>query len=236
MMAETNSSIPLSGKQLPLPKHPLFKNLTGKRFGNLFVLRYAGRLGKYCGTAWECQCDCGTVRVIWATRLQQGLAVDCGCTAKERTRLANITHGMTDTRTYHSWQGMRQRCYCPKSISYPNYGARGIRVCDRWNDSFAHFLEDMGVCPSPRHEIDRVDNEGNYKPGNCRWADRIQNARNKRSNHLLTFNGEALCLSQWCERLGFPKYIVPNRLRRGWSVERALTTPLGNVYLRNKNK
>ncbi len=136
------------------------------------------------------------------------------------------THGLSYTPEYRAWQQMRLRCTDPKHRAYANYGGRGITVCARWLDSVANFIADMGPKPSPRHELDRRDNDAGYSPDNCRWVTRATNDRNRRSNRLVTHNGETLALAEWCERFGKPRDTVKKRLDAGWPVARALTTPV----------
>jgi hypothetical protein len=119
---------------------------------------------------------------------------------------------------------MRDRCRNPKHRAYKNYGGRGITVCERWN-SFENFYADVGDRPSPKHSIDRIDNDLGYEPGNVRWADQKTQSRNSRRNRLVAINGETLCLQDWAERMGLGRCTIYDRLRRGWSIERALTTP-----------
>jgi hypothetical protein len=119
---------------------------------------------------------------------------------------------------------MKCRCYNPKDINYLRYGGRGITVCDRWRDSFTNFLADMGECPK-RLTLDRIDNDGNYEAGNCRWATPKQQQRNKRYNLVLTHNGRTQCLKAWAEETGLNYNTLHGRLRNGWSVSEALTTP-----------
>ena len=127
------------------------------------------------------------------------------------------------SKTYQSWQDMRARCARSNHSEFKRYGGRGIRVCDRWQ-IFENFLADMGECPAGL-TLDRKDNDGNYEPGNCRWATRREQSRNTRSTRLYTLHGEKLCLRAWEERLGLGYGTLANRLRRGWAVERALSTP-----------
>jgi len=128
---------------------------------------------------------------------------------------------------YAIWKGIKKRCYSPKCNNYESYGGRGIRVCERWLNSFEAFRDDMGERPTPRHQLDRFpDNNGNYEPGNCRWATRTQNGRNTRHNRVVEFRGEKRCLSEWGELLGISSTVIYTRLYQGWSVERALTEPL----------
>ncbi len=122
---------------------------------------------------------------------------------------------------------MVQRCHNPKNHAYSRYGGRGIEVCQRWRDSFVDFMADVGPRPSLAHEIDRIDNEKGYAPGNVRWATSKQQGRNRSTNHRITALGETLCIVEWSERTGLSKETIRQRLKRGWSPERAVTAPLG---------
>ncbi len=132
------------------------------------------------------------------------------------------------TVEYACWIMMRQRCNNPRSKQFRNYGERGITICDRWSgtDGFANFIADMGRRPSLKHQIDRINNDGPYSPENCRWATHVQQARNKRTNRLLTFRGKTQCVRAWCEELGISEGRVHWRLKHGWDVERTLTEPV----------
>lgn len=210
---------------MTIPSHPLFKDLTGSRFGRLKVIRYAGRRGSQRKTLWECQCDCGETVEVFATCLQRGTQ-SCGCWHREVTGTAHRTHGLSKSPEYRAYHGMIRRCTEASEKSFCNYGGRGIRVCDRWLESFENFFADMGRRPGAGYEIDRIDTNGNYEPRNCRWVTRKQNARNKRSNRLIQFNGESFCSSQWAERTGLPRHVIEKRINVGWSVADALTRPL----------
>jgi len=120
---------------------------------------------------------------------------------------------------------MKRRCYNPNTPYYHLYGGRNITVCGRWKDSFVNFLADMGPKPSPEHTIDRIDNDGNYEPDNCRWATKMEQSHNSRKARLITYNGETLCLREWARRLGIGHMALSTRLNRGWSLKKALTTP-----------
>lgn len=124
------------------------------------------------------------------------------------------------------WCCMKHRCGNPDNSAYKHYGARGIRVCDRWLKSFETFCSDMGPRPSLRHSIDRIDNDGNYEPGNCRWATRSEQARNTRRTISVAFRGDVMCLKDWAAVLGIPYDTIKKRLRMGWAVERALSEPV----------
>ena len=131
---------------------------------------------------------------------------------------------VTSLPEYQVWKQMRQRCANPQHPKYRLYGARGIIVCPRWQ-SFKAFWSDMGPCPDD-HTLDRLDNDGNYEPTNCRWATRSQQGRNTRYNRLLTHNGKTMCVADWSEATGITGFTIRSRLRRGWSVERIFTTPV----------
>jgi hypothetical protein len=133
---------------------------------------------------------------------------------------------MSRTREFRIWNLMIQRCTNPGNGNYHYYGGRGIRVCDRWRESFGDFLADIGRAPSPGHTIDRIDNDGDYEPGNCRWATQSQQARNTRANHFVTHRGRTQTVIEWCEETGIKKNCLLTRLRRGWSAEKALTAPV----------
>jgi hypothetical protein len=135
-------------------------------------------------------------------------------------------HGMSKRpRIYTTWCDMRNRCNNPNNRSYHKYGGRGIRVCDRWNE-FSRFAEDMGEPPAPHYQLERIDNNGNYEPSNCRWATPKEQARNRRSSRLLTFQGRTQTLAAWCHELGLKHSTVVMRLTQyNWSVAKALSTP-----------
>lgn len=207
----------------------------GDRYGRWEIIQETERqrssAGRSCRMV-ECRCECGTIREVKLGSLRQGKpSQSCGCLQREAAREnghRNRTHGVSHCPTYVSWSMMKQRCYNPNEVEYASYGGRGITVCDRWLDSFESFLEDMGERPSLRHSIDRYpDNSGNYEPGNCRWATQRQQNRNRRSNVLLTFHGETMCISEWAERIGLPRKTLEKRLNHhGFTVEQALTIPL----------
>lgn len=203
---------------------PRVQDLTGQTFGRLTVVKYAGKQGH--NHIWHCRCECGVEKLVQAANLKSGGTKSCGCLAHEVWSAANQTHGCTGSLTHTSWCSMKERCYRKNHHAYHNYGGRGIEVCARWKDSFENFLADMGERPSSKHSIEREDNDGNYCPTNCVWKTRKEQARNKRNNRMLTHDGKTQCLAAWVEELEISRYVLRGRLNRGWSVERALTTPV----------
>jgi hypothetical protein len=139
-------------------------------------------------------------------------------------------HKVKKNHLYKTWSSMRARCLNPGDIEYPNYGGRGIRVCDRWSD-FLRFLEDMGERPAGT-TLDRRNVDGDYCKTNCRWATAIDQARNKRTNRILTYLGESLCISEWADRTGINKTTLLDRVNAGWSHQEALTVAPGTKRVR----
>ena len=200
------------------------RNLTGLRFSRLLVLNEAG-ISKHQKSLFRCRCDCGNETIVVGGNLTSGGTKSCGCWKPEAVRIARTTHGLSSHSAYKRYGNMIARCENPENDEYHNYGARGIKVCARWKDSIKSFIDDMGVPPSDSHTIDRIDNDGDYTPENCRWATKTDQNINRRVTHWLTFNGQTKCETEWCRSLGLKKFGVSARLIRGWSLEKALTTP-----------
>ena len=186
----------------------------------------------------RCRCSCGTERVIALGNLISGGSKSCGCWKSEATTARNYVHGQSPrnnmTVEYNSWYAMLRRASAnPKSRQYSDYGGRGIEVCERWHTA-ANFLEDMGQKPSPEYTLERIDNNGNYCPENCRWATRKDQARNRRGLRTVTINGVTKLLVDWCEENGIPAQTAHVRIYRGWKDEHAVTVPLrgGNPCLK----
>lgn len=200
---------------------PARKNLVGQRFGRWLVTAYGGP--GTSGATWVCACDCGTARRVNANALLAGWSESCGCLARE-VNSQRATHGHTkggkQSPTFVVWHSMLGRCRNPKHLSYENYGGRGIKVCERW-ESFASFLEDMGDRPKGM-TLDRLDNNGDYCPQNCRWISMKENSNNRRNNRLLTLHGKTHTVAQWAALTGLPEGTIRARLHRGASDEDAL--------------
>lgn len=188
---------------------------SGRRYGKLVVLHSAGHVGP--AHYWLCRCDCSNVVAIRGSFLTSGNSTSCGCSRR--------IHLKCDTPEYRAWAGMKGRCHNPKSKQWHRYGGRGIKVCDKWRESFKDFLADVGPRPSRFHSMDRIDNDGDYEPGNCRWATNKEQSINRSSSRFLTFQGTTLTVTEWANRLGMKQPTLSRRIIHGWSTERALTTP-----------
>lgn len=212
--------------------NPRVKDITGQRFGRLVALGYVGtkEIGLNQKRAqWLCRCDCGSVIVAVGAHLRQQHTTSCGCYNIDVTRQSaqnKETHGMTGTPEYRAWQSMHQRCYNPQCNSYQWYGKRGIEVCERWR-TFENFLADLGNRPTPDHSLDRIDNDGDYDPGNCRWATDIEQKNNKRTNKVISYCGEEHSLAEWSRITGISYTLLKARINTyKWPIERALSEPV----------
>lgn len=210
----------------PLLSHGNSKDITNQNFGRLTAIEPVE--GTPGGIKWRCICSCGNEHITTAGSLRKGATKSCGCLGPEQLRKMSVTHGMSKEPIYKVWQGMIKRCGNKNSTRYKYYGKRGIRVCRRWVNSFENFYADMGDPPANK-SIDRINNDGNYKPGNCRWATRTEQTRNMRNNVMLTFYGTTMCVTEWAERTGIRPGTIYQRLRRGWSDARALSTSVADT-------
>ena len=175
-----------------------------------------------------CKCECGVEKELWVYNFKKGVK-SCTCKRSALLSAARTSHGMTKTPTYETWTAMVIRCTSPGSVNYPRYGGAGITVCDRWRNSFENFLADMGERPSALYSLDRINNDGNYEPGNCRWATSKQQGNNRHSNRLITYLGQTKTLAEWCVELGVKRSAVFNRLQKGMRPEEAFTKPVVQI-------
>jgi hypothetical protein len=206
--------------QYTKPVSGRFQDLEGQVFGRLKVVRFSHVDGR---SFWVCKCSCGKEKVASAKRLLNGNTQSCGCLRLDRVLEVCMTHGNARhgrvTKEYRAWQAIIGRC---SDFDDPRYGGRGISVCQRWKESFEAFLEDMGPRPSPKHSIDRFpDNNGNYEPGNCRWATAREQSQNRRSNVYAEFKGELLCYAEIARRLNVPVQRFHVWVKR-YGVEKAI--------------
>ena len=203
-------------------------DLTGKRFGELTVCYESSeRTGN--AVVWTCKCDCGNITNVLAGNLVRGNTSSCGHLRVTRGIERKTTHGLTGTPEYMTWGSMLKRCTNPNDRGYHNYGGRGISVCDRWLSSFENFYADMGPRPSDLHSIDRRDNNGNYEPSNCYWATKDEQLNNKRTNYIVYYKDKRYTVSQLAKEFGIGYETLRKRLHSGWSVERAVETPVGSA-------
>ncbi len=194
-------------------------NLVGQTFGQWIVLSRAE--GNYRGhSRWVCRCSCGTERIVLGNNLKRGLTVSCGHPARTIGGLWKDFQSEYDT-----WKQILARCGDPEHPNYSNYGGRGIAVCERWHD-FVYFLYDVGRRPAPGLHLDRIDNDGDYRPGNWRWVTAMENSHNSTAVRKIDYRGRSLPIAEWERQLGFPKGTLNSRLSNGWTVERAFTQPV----------
>lgn len=218
-------------------------DLTGQRFGKLTVTGIAVDIpGKK--KKWNCRCDCGNECIVSGSNLRSGHTTECLRCGYEATRAYNTTHGKTGTKIYAIWRGMLNRCENPKAKSFPDYGGRGIKVCPEWHDggTFIKWAENSGYAEGL--EIDRIDNNGDYEPDNCRWIERLLNSNNKRNNKLIEHNGETKTLAEWarvynvsyknlsrCLLVGYSLDDAVKRLRNGERTHRG-----SKAWLKNRGE
>lgn len=198
---------------------------TGVKFGRATATKPNGKT-KSGKTLWLCKCDCGNLFTADYYSLKSGHTKSCGCLQRYVASQTIRKHGQSSMRLYRIWAAMKSRCNNPHNIDFHNYGGRGIKVCQEWSESFETFRDWADANGySEELTIDRIDNNKNYCPENCRWADMLTQHRNQRRNVLLTFQGVTKTRAEWSEICGLGSQAIRHRLERGWSVEKALTTP-----------
>lgn len=196
---------------------PQIVDLSGRQFGRLTVESLVPRSEWRNGCAcWECVCKCGTRRIVRSNSLINGNTTSCGCYHREQLSQRATTHGGLKIPGYFSWAKAKRRCTTPTNPDYPNYGGRGIKMCDRWLNDFAAFLADMGPRPSSAHTLDRIDVNRDYEPGNCRWAVSAVQSRNTRRNVRVIYDGKLMCLTDAATLAGLCVGTVEWRRRSGW--------------------
>lgn len=212
-------------------KSPRRTHLAGRRFGRLTAIEPSDvRIGVRQRTSWLCRCDCGTTLIVETGRLTSGNTRSCGCLAKEVQATLHLKHGGarkgSKTRLYRIWMNMHQRCYDPNFTAAHRWGGRGIKVCEEWHDfaTFRAWARANGYADDL--SIDRIDNDGDYEPSNCRWATPTQQARNTRLTRFLTYRGRTRPAADWAEDVGLTTKTLTQRIDKyGWSVARAISTP-----------
>ena len=191
--------------------------LIGKRFGRLTVISYAGKRGNHIMV--KCKCDCGNVIITRASRINSGNAKSCGCYRRDK----NTKHGKRHTKLYNRWCNMRRRCNDSKNRYYKDYGGRGICVCPEWNNSFESFYQWAQTSGyNDSLTLDRIDNNGNYEPNNCRWVTVKEQANNRRSSKYIQYNNKMMTVAQWADLLNIKHATINKRLKMGWPIGEAL--------------
>lgn len=188
---------------------------------------------KYTDAGYLCKCDCGKEKMVLRSNLLSGAVTSCGCFQNELVRKRSKKHGKSHDRVYMIWADMKSRCFDNNRVEYERYGGRGISVCDKWKNSFKAFYDDMGDPPGDDYSIDRIDNNGNYEPGNCRWATTTQQSRNRRNCIVVEYEGEKMCVAELAEKIGKSATLIRSRLKSGWCLDEAINTPPDT---RNKKK
>lgn len=201
------------------------QSMIGSKYGILTVVSEVEFRNKNGHILYNVRCECGKEKQVLGSSLRTGASRSCN-----KCSILTGSHGMWKSREYKIWSSMKDRCYNSNNISYKNYGGKGIFVCDSWKNSFKEFYKDMG--DSNGLTIDRIDVYGNYEKSNCRWATPKTQARNRTNNSNLTYKGDTMCVSEWCSIINIPISTFINRLKRGWSIEKCIETPINTKHKR----
>jgi hypothetical protein len=203
-------------------------DLEGNKYGKLTVVGRAAELVRK-DAWWVCECVCGRAIVSSSSHLKSGHTSSCGCENARQWRgekAPQYKHGKRHSAEWRTWSNMKNRCMNPNYTKWDKYGGRGIKVCERWMNSFENFYNDMGDKPSPLHSIDRINNDGDYEPSNCRWTTDQTQANNKSNNYMVTIGGVTDTLPNWCRNIGVvSRKMAYRRIFEGWDVEKAIKTP-----------
>lgn len=205
--------------------------LHGQTFGHLTVLHRKGSFRRYA--AWLCKCVCGEEVIVSGHHLRRGLRKSCARNGHYWFTSQPPSLATLHPSEYQSWESMRRRCYDKKHRKYYQYGRRGIRVCTAWKNSFEDFFKDMGIKPDSSYTVDRIDNYKGYEPGNCKWSTRKEQMRNTRRSVYIEQGGQLVLLIDVAAKAGIDRNIVYQRLRIGWDLDEALSTPVHKKKVSN---
>lgn len=209
-------------------------DLVGKKFNRLTVIERCGKTdeNRYL---FKCICECGNEKIAEGREIKGGKIKSCGCGVIKGVKKANTTHGLTGSRLHNVWSSMKGRCLNENDPSYTRYGGRGIMICDEWLSDFMNFYNwSMENGYSDDLSIDRIDNDGNYEPSNCRWATGVEQQNNRSITLFYEHNNETLPLTEWCERLNLSYYTIHKRISAyGYSFEKAISHKIEKVGVFN---
>lgn len=197
-------------------------DLTGQRFGRLTVIEFAGVKNKRY-SYWKCRCDCGSVVTVYTYSLTSGKSQSCGCLHNEITAKISARHNLRNTKIYRAWRHMNHRCFNANDKNFSNYGGRGITVCDEWRTDFVAFynyVSKLAHFDEKGYSLDRINNNGNYEPGNVRWATRSEQSNNRRNNIVVEYGGKEMTLTQAAELSGIKFGALQWRYKNGWRDEK----------------
>ena len=203
------------------------KDLTGKRFGRLIVLKLSNTQIPKANRRWDCICDCGNEVTTVGSNLVTGHTKSCGCLNIEAARNRKLVHGKTNTKIHSVWNEMKQRCNNPNAGKFPQYGGRGISVCKEWSDNFLSFFSwatENGY--KEGLSIDRINPDGNYEPDNCRWTTNKVQCNNKTNNRIYEIDGLSYTLQQLADISGINNGTIRSRLKRGWDIKKSIYLPV----------
>ena len=203
-----------------------FKDLKGKHFGKLTVIEKIENKGKK--VCWKCKCECGNYKDVISCHLLSGAINNCGCLKKDKIKRIKTKHGKSKTKLFRVWAHMKDRCYREKDKRFRNYGGRGIKICEEWLNKENGFINFYNWAIKNGYKenlsIDRIDNDGNYEPQNCRWTTMKVQANNTTRNHYLTYKGEKHTIAEWSTLTNIQQETIRKRLKRNWTIERTLNT------------
>lgn len=213
-----------------------FIDLTNQKFGRLIVIKRMEN-NKFNQVQWLCKCDCGNETIVTANTLKTKNTRSCGCLKKEQDKIniAKKTHNMSNTRLYNIWRGMKSRCNCSTNKKHKFYYDKGIKVCDEWKNNFINFYN-WAINNGYKEDltIDRINNDGNYEPNNCRWATYAEQNNNQSNNIKINYKGKEWKIKELSEKYNIKRATLCDRLKRGWTIQKALNTPVKTKAKRGK--